>query len=184
MDHAHSTPGASTFVDSDNDSVGSLTRVSRTTRERGEVLCDSCGRTASRAVMMVDPDVESESGWICAEGHGCAAPRTERVTVAGRRLPADALHLPDAAVAVRAQVEADLIAAGGPVILARLGRRERAAVLAELRSRFERASTRLVDAVAGQNGPAIRTRLEDAQRAAACVARYLEAAKGRPRRSS
>lgn len=184
MDHAHSTPRASTFVDSDNESVGSLTRVSRTTRERGEVLCDHCGRTAPRATMALDPDVESESGYVCAEGHGCAAPRTERVTVAGRRLPADALHLPDAATAVSARVEADLIAAGGPVILSRLGRRERTAVLAELRSRFERASVRLVDAVAGQNGPAIRARLEDAQRAAACVARYLETAKGRPRRAS
>ena len=184
MDHAHSTPGASTFVDSDNDSVGSMTRVSRATRDRGEKLCDCCGRTAPRDTMMLDPDADSESGWICAEGHGCAAPRTERVTVAGRRLPADALHLPDAAVAVSARVEADLIAAGGPVILSRLGRRERTAVLAELRSRFERASVRLVDAVAGQNGPAIRARLDEAQRAAACVARYLEAAKGRPRRAS
>ena len=177
MDHAYPTP-------SHGDSATTLTRVSRTTRERGEVLCDHCGRTARRDTMALDPDVESESGWICAEGHGCAAPRVERVTVAGRRLPADALHLPDAAVAVSARVEADLIAAGGPVILSRLGRRERVAVLAELRSRFERASTRLVDAVAGQNGPAIRTRLVDAQRAAACVARYLETAKGRPRRSS
>jgi acyl-CoA reductase-like NAD-dependent aldehyde dehydrogenase len=85
---------------------------------------------------------------------------------------------------VSARVEADLISAGNPVILSRIGRRERAAVLTELRSRFERASTRLVDAVAGQNGPAIRARLDEAHRAAACVARYLEAAKGRPRRSS
>lgn len=183
MDHAHSTHRALVFVDSDNESVGSLTRVSRTTRERGEVLCDHCGTTAPRSRMVVDADPDG-SGYLCAEGFGCAAPRVERVTVAGRRLPADALHLPDAAVAVSARVEADLIAAGGPVILSRLGRRERVAVLAELRSRFERASTRLVDAVAGQNGPAIRTRLEDAQRAAACVARYLEAAKGRPRRAS
>lgn len=165
-------------------SATSLTRVSRSTRESGEVLCDHCGRTAPRAEMVLDPDVESESGYICAEGHGCAAPRVERVLLAGRRLPADVLQLPDAAVAVSARVEADLIAAGGPVILSRLGRREREAVLKELRSRFERASVRLVDAVAGQNGPAIRVRLEEAQRAAACVARYLETAKGRPRRSS
>ena len=184
MDHAHSTPRGSVFVDSDNESATALTRVSRVSRERGEVLCDHCGRTAPRATMTLDADPESESGYVCAEGHGCAAPRTERVTVAGRRLPADALHLPDAAVAVSARVEADLIAAGNPVILSRLGRRERKLVLAELRSRFARASTRLVDAVAGQNGPAIRARLDEAQRAAACVARYLEAAKGRPRRSS
>jgi acyl-CoA reductase-like NAD-dependent aldehyde dehydrogenase len=124
--------------------------------------------------MVADPDVESESGWICAEGHGCAAPRTERVTVAGRRLPA---------VAVRAQAEADLIAAGCGVTRG-LPRPVREALLLELRARFERASTRLVDAVAGQNGPAIRARLDEAHRAAACVARYLEAAKGRPRRSS
>lgn len=184
MDHAYPTHGVRTPSDSDNESATTLTRVSRTTRDRGEVLCDHCGRTAPRATMTLDPDPDSESGYVCAEGHGCTAPRVERVTVAGRRLPADALHLPDAAATVSAHVEADLIAAGGPVILSRLGRRERAAVLAELRSRFERASVRLVDAVAGQNGPAIRARLEEAQRAAACVARYLEAAKGRPRRSS
>jgi len=175
MDHAHSTPPRTAFVDSDNESATTLTRVSRTARDRGEVLCDHCGRTAPRATMTLDPDVESESGYICAEGHGCAAPRTERVTVAGRRLPA---------VAVSARVEADLISAGNPVILSRIGKRERKLVLAELRSRFARASARLVEAVADQNGSTIRVRLEEAQRAAACVARYLEAAKGRPRRSS
>jgi hypothetical protein len=79
--HAWRAPGGWLH---DAHSATTLARVSRSTRERADVLCDHCGATAPRSRMVADPDVESESGWICAEGHGCAAPRTERVTVAGR----------------------------------------------------------------------------------------------------
>ncbi len=163
-------------------SATTLTRVSRVSRERGEVLCDHCGRTAPRDTMALDPDPESESGYVCAEGHGCAAPRVERVTVAGRRLPADALQLPDAAAKVRAQVEADLIAAGCGVTRG-LPRPVREALLLELRARCERESLRLVEVSKGQSGHRIAAQLEVALRAGRALSRYLIAAKG-PRRSS
>lgn len=166
MDHAHSTHGVRAPSGSDNESATRLTRVSRTTRDRAEKLCDHCGRTAPRAVMMVDPDVESESGWICAEGHGCAG-------------PVAALLSPDAAARLGAVVEADLILAGAPVDPGAMTPRERKALRAELRARVERESLRLVAVSREASGEAVRRQLKEVLRAGRALSRYLSAAKRR-----
>ena len=156
MDHAHSTP-------SHGDSAKPLTRVSRVSRERGEVLCDHCGRTAPRAEMALDPDVESESGYVCAEGHGCAGPVPSRVQIAGRDITPAELLSPDAAARVSAVVEADLIAGGCPVEIGRLTTRERKALLRELRRRADRAWDGLREAMRGQCGADVRAQLREHQ---------------------
>lgn len=179
MNHVQGTPRRTAFADSDNESATTLTRVSRTTREHGEVLCDHCGRTAPRAEMAVDADPESESGWVCAEGHGCAGPRPERVSIAGQALPVAALLSPDAAARLGAVVEADLILAGAPVDAGAMTPRERKALRKELRARVERESLRLVAVSREASGDAVKRQTEQVLRVGRALARYLSAAKRR-----
>ena len=134
--------------------------------------------------MVLDADPESESGYICAEGHGCAGPLPARVQIAGRDITPAELLSPDAAARLAAVVEADLIAGGCPVEIGRLTTRERKALLRELRCRVDRAWDGLREAMRGQCGADVRARLREVERTGRCVARYLETAKGRPRRSS
>ena len=155
-----------------------LTRVSVVARESGEVLCDHCGATAPRSRMVVDPDPDG-SGWLCAQGHGCAGPRPERVTVAGQALPAAALLSPDAAARLGAVVEADLIFGGCPVDPGAMTPRERKALRKELRARVERASLRLVAVSREPSGDAVKRQLAEVLRAGRALARYLSAAKRR-----
>lgn len=179
MIHAQGTSHLAAFDGSNTDSVGTLTRVSRTTRERGEALCDHCGRVAPGAEMMRDPDPDTESGWVCAEGHGCAGPRPARVTVAGQALPAAALLSPDAAARMGAVVEADLILAGCPVDPGAMSPRERKALRAELRARVERESLRLLAVSREANGEAVKRQTEQVLRVGRALARYLSSAKRR-----
>lgn len=146
-----------------------LTRVSRSSRESGEVLCDHCGRTAPRAEMALDADPDTESGWVCAEGHGCA----------GQALPVAALLSPDAAARLGAVVEADLILAGAPVDAGAMTPRERKALRKELRARVERESLRLVAVSREASGDAVKRQTEQVLRVGRALARYLSAAKRR-----
>lgn len=179
MDHAQNTSRLAAFDGSNNDSVGTLTRVSRVSRESGEVLCDHCGRVAPGAEMQRDADPDTESGWVCAEGFGCAGPRPVRVSIAGQALPAAALLSPDAAARLGAVVEADLILAGAPVDPGAMTPRERKALRKELRARVERESLRLVAVSREASGEAVRRQLKEVLRAGRALARYLSAAKRR-----
>lgn len=66
-------------------SAGLAERAStaRATREPGRVVCDACGREAPRAEMMPDADPDTESGYVCAEGHGCLVVLTPEMRLAG-----------------------------------------------------------------------------------------------------
>lgn len=57
--------------------------TARAAREPGRVVCDACGREAPRAEMMPDADPDTESGWVCAEGHGCLVVLTPEMRLAG-----------------------------------------------------------------------------------------------------
>lgn len=165
MIHAQNTSRRTAFVESVNDPVGGLTRVSPTSRESGLVLCDHCGTTAPRSRMVVDADPEG-SGYLCAEGHGCAGPVASKLS-------------PDAAARLGAVVEADLIAAGCPATPGAMTPRERKALRAELRGRVERESLRLVAVSREASGEAVRRQLKEVLRAGRALARYLSAAKRR-----
>ena len=54
--------------------------TARAAREPGRVVCDACGREAPRAEMMPDADPDTESGYVCAEGHGCLVVLTPEMT--------------------------------------------------------------------------------------------------------
>lgn len=179
MDHAQNTSRLGGSRRSDTESVGTLTRVSRVSCESGEVLCDHCGRVAPGAEMQRDADPDTESGWVCAEGHGCAGPRPERVSIAGQALPVAALLSPDAAARLGAVVEADLILAGAPVDAGAMTPRERKALRKELRARVERESLRLVAVSREASGDAVKRQTEQVLRVGRALARYLSAAKRR-----
>lgn len=178
MDHAQNTSRLAVFDGSNTDPVGGLTRVNPTSRESGLVLCDHCGTTAPRSRMVVDADPEG-SGYLCAEGFGCAGPRPARVSIAGQALPAAALLSPDAAARLGAVVEADLIAAGCPATPGAMTPRERKALRAELRGRVERESLRLVAVSREASGDAVKRQLAEVLRAGRALSRYLSAAKRR-----
>lgn len=57
--------------------------TARAAREPGRVVCDACGREAPRAEMMPDADPDTESGYVCAEGHGCLVVLTPEMRLAG-----------------------------------------------------------------------------------------------------
>lgn len=57
--------------------------TARAAREPGRVVCDACGREAPRAEMMRDADPDTESGYVCAEGHGCLVVLTPEMRLAG-----------------------------------------------------------------------------------------------------
>lgn len=146
-------------------SANTMTRVSVLSRESGEVLCDHCGTTAPRSRMVVDADPDG-SGYLCAEGFGCAGPVASKLS-------------PDAAARLGAVVEADLIAAGCPATPGAMTPRERKALRAELRGRVERESLRLVAVSREASGEAVRRQLKEVLRAGRALARYLSAAKRR-----
>lgn len=166
MTHAQNTSRRTAFGGSNTDSVGSLTRVSVVARESGLELCDHCGTTAPRSRMVVDADPDG-SGFLCAEGFGCAGP------------VAAALLSPDAAARLGAVVEADLIAAGCPATPGAMTPRERKALRAELRGRVERESLRLVAVSREASGDAVKRQLAEVLRAGRALSRYLSAAKRR-----
>ena len=107
-------------------------------RRAGPVECDHCGRTAARAEMMADPDADSVSGWLCVEGHGCASPRPQRVTIAGREVAAGALAQAEASPRVRVLAEVELLFEGLPAEPWTMPTRERREVLRALRERLGR----------------------------------------------
>ena len=178
MTHAQNTSRASVFGGSNTDFVENLTRVSRSTREHGEALCDHCGRTAPRGEMIADADPEG-SGFVCAEGHGCAGPVPSRVQIAGRDITPAALLSPDAAARIAAVVEADLLTGGCPATPGAMTPRERKALRAELRGRVERESLRLVAVSREASGDAVKRQLAEVLRAGRALSRYLSAAKRR-----
>ena len=57
--------------------------TARAAREPGRAACDACGREAPRAEMMPDADPDTESGYVCAEGHGCLVVLTPEMRLAG-----------------------------------------------------------------------------------------------------
>lgn len=165
MIHAQNTSRSAVFGGSNTDCVGGLTRVSVPSRDQGEVVCDHCGATAPRSRMVLDSDPDG-SGFLCAEGYGCAG-------------PVAALLAPDAAARLGAVVEADLIAAGCPATPGAMTPRERKALRAELRGRVERESLRLVAVSREASGDAVKRQLAEVLRAGRALSRYLSAAKRR-----
>lgn len=166
MIHAQNTSRLAVFDGSNTDPDGGLTRVNPTSRESGLVLCDHCGTTAPRSRMVLDADPDG-SGFLCAEGFGCAGP------------VAAAMLSPDAAARLGAVVEADLIAAGCPATPGAMTPRERKALRAELRGRVERESLRLVAVSREASGDAVKRQLKEVLRAGRALSRYLSAAKRR-----
>lgn len=63
--------------------IGRAPATRRPVHGAGEVVCDACGREAPRTEMMRDADPDTESGWVCAEGHGCLVVLTPEMRLAG-----------------------------------------------------------------------------------------------------
>lgn len=68
--------------------VGRTPATRRPVHGPGDVVCDACGREAPRAEMMPDADPDTESGYVCAEGHGCLVVLTPEMRLAGIVVPA------------------------------------------------------------------------------------------------
>lgn len=171
--------------------------TARAAREPGRVVCDACGREAPRTEMMRDADPDTESGYVCAEGHGCLVVLAPDLRVAGIAVSAGALAAPQPTAPqgtvwqraeakrtvkrMSALADAELLVGGSAhVTPADMTPAEAAAVRRALRrvtARFGRLAVEV--ALRGQQPGAVENAALSYGQCAAVLARWMRDEKGR-----